>query len=366
MTKQELGGKARNRPTLEIAGPSRRLFLTGVAATICAPAVISSRRAEAAESLVFVGWGGTQQKGYDEQCLQPLAKELGITIINAYGPDLAKLKAQVTTGKVEWDIMSLTGAMAVGAQREKLLEPIDYSIVANASDLTLPKHEACLPWYLYWGGVGYDPKRHAPGKFPTTWQEFWDVRRFPGRRGLRNRADEILEVALLADGVKPKELYPLDVDRAFKSLDRIKPHVTNWIAQTPQTVTLIQSNEIDFNYVYKGRVLAAQEQKISIEIADEYPLVSTTYVAVAKGTRNKKAAMQVLNGLLRPDMQAAFVNALPGNGVVTRGAASKLSPAVLKVLPDPLSPKVAVNNDDWWADNYQKVALRFKEWLLMG
>ncbi|MSP88244.1 MAG: ABC transporter substrate-binding protein [Alphaproteobacteria bacterium] len=357
---------SRRNPTSTVQGPSRRRFLTGVAAAVSAPAIIASGKASAADSLVFVGWGGTQQKAYDQICLQPLAKEIGVTLINAYGPDLAKLKAQVTAGKVEWDIMSLTGAMALGAQREKLLEPIDYSIVTNASDLTLPKHEACLPWYLYWGGIGYDPKRHPPGKFPTTWPEFWDVKRFPGRRALRNRPDEILEVALLADGVQPKQLYPLDVDRAFRSLDRIKPHITHWIAQTQQTVSLIQSNEIDFNYVYKGRVLAAQEEGASIEIADEYPLVSTTLVAVARGTRNKKAAMQLLNGLLRPDMQAAFVNGLPGTGIVTRAAASKLSPAVLKVLPDPTSPKVAINNDDWWADNYQKVALRFKEWLLVG
>ena len=348
------------------AGASRRGFLAGMAAAVSAPAVLTSGRAAAADSLVFVGWGGTQQKIYDEVVLQPVAKELGINLINAYGPDLAKLKAQVTTGKVEWDLMSLTGAMAVGAERDKLLEPIDYSIVTNAKDLTLPQREACLPWYLYWGGIGFDPKRHAAGAFPTTWPEFWDVKKFPGRRGLRNRPDEILEVALLGDGVPAKELYPLDVNRAFKSLDRIKPHVAHWIAQTQQTVSLIQSNELDFNYIYKGRVLAAQAEGVSIEVADAHPLVNTTLVAVPKGTKNKTNAMRFLNGLLNPQMQADFANALPGTGLVTKSSAALVKPEVLKVLPDVSSPNVAVNNDDWWADNYLKVAPRFKEWLLTG
>jgi putative spermidine/putrescine transport system substrate-binding protein len=356
----------RQIPIHTSAPPSRRAFIAGAAAVLATPAILRSGSARAANSLVFVGWGGSQQKIYDEVVLQPIAKKLGIQLINAYGPDLAKLKAQVTTGKIEWDLMSLTGAMGVGAERDKLLEPIDYSIVKNAANLTLPKREGCLPWYLYWGGIGYDPKRHPPGKFPTTWAEFWDAKRFPGRRGLRNRPDEILEVALLADGVAPKQLYPLDVDRAFKALDRIKPAVAHWIAQTQQTVSLIQSNEVDFTYVYKGRVLAAQPEGVSIEIADEYPLVNTTLVACARGTRNKENAMRFLDELISPQMQADFANALPGTGLVTNNANQLVKPEVLKVLPDPNSPKVAINNDDWWADHYLKVAPRFKEWLLTG
>jgi hypothetical protein len=76
--------------------------------------------------------------------------------------------------------------------------------------------------------------------------------------------------------------------------------------------------------------------------------------------------MRFLNGLLKPQMQADFANALPGTGLVTKSSAALVKPEVLKVLPDVSSPNVAVNNDDWWADNYLKVAPRFKEWLLTG
>ena len=32
----------------------------------------------------------------------------------------------------------------------------------------------------------------------------------------------------MADGVAPDKLYPLDVDRAFKKLEEIKPNITVW------------------------------------------------------------------------------------------------------------------------------------------
>lgn len=350
---------------LNVNSTSRRQVLGGLAAIgLAAPAFV--RNARAAETLVFVGWGGSLQKSYDEHVLQPVAKKLGVQLINAYGPDLAKLKAQVMSNKLEWDLLSLTGAMALGGGRQGLFEATDYSIVTNAKNLNVAKPEFSIPWYVYWGGIAYDPKRNGPGKFPKTWAEFWDAKAFPGRRGLRNRPDETLELALLADGVAPKDLYPMDVDRAFRSLDRIKPHVAHWIAQTQQTVSLIQTNEIDFSYVYKSRVLALQESGIPMEIADEYPLVTNTYMAVGKGTKNKPLVMKFLNELLSPEMQAALVNNNSGTGPITNNAMSLIKPDIARMIPDLKSPKVAITNDDWWADNYEKITPRFKEWLLKG
>jgi hypothetical protein len=162
------------------------------------------------------------------------------------------------------------------------------------------------------------------------------------------------------------DLYPLDVERAFRLLNKIKPHVNNWIAQTPQTISLIQTNELDFTYAYKSRVLSAQESGVSMDIVDTHPLVTNTYVCVGKGTRNKTVVMRFLNELLSPEMQAAFVNYNIGNGPITNNAGPLIKPDVAKLVPDLKSPKVALTDDAWWADNYEKVAPRLKEWLLTG
>jgi putative spermidine/putrescine transport system substrate-binding protein len=76
---------------------------------------------------------------------------------------------------------------------------------------------------------------------PSGWADFWDVQKFPGKRGLRKRAEYNLEFALMADGVKAEDVYQVlgtkaGVDRAFAKLSQIKPAIQWWEAgaQPPQ------------------------------------------------------------------------------------------------------------------------------------
>lgn len=352
----------RNDPACAGRGANRRQFITGGAAAIAAPFVLSSTRALASGKLVFVSWGGSLQEAIDRTILATFAKETGIEVVSVSGPDLAKLKAQVQTGNIEWSLFEAGGPQVVGAAREGLLEKIDYSIV-DASDLFVPASEVTLPFYSYSGGIAYDPKRHGPGKFPRSWEEFWDVESFPGRRGLRTKPDETMELALLADGVLPKELYPLDVDRAFRSLERIKPYVAKWIDATPQTISLVQNNEVDFVYTYLGRVHLAQQQGISIEYVLENNLVTPSYLGVPKGAKNKDAVMQLINAFIRPDLQAAFCNEM-NYTPMKRSALQLLDPAVLAAQPDLDDDRTAIVNVEWWAENFAEVSVKFKEFLL--
>ena len=346
-------------------GPTRRdvIKTAGVvgAGVVTAPFLLS-KDALANETIVWVSYGGSTQEAQEDTIVAAFKKETGIEVIAASGPDLAKIKAQVQTGNVEWDMVNLIGSQAVAAGREGLLEKLDYSIV-DVSDLYLPALEFTAPWYAYGGGIAFDPKRHPAGKHPTTWPEFWDVEKFPGRRGLRSRPDENLEMALMADGVPAKELYPLDVDRAFASLDRIKPHVAKWIAETPQTISLLQQNEIDFVFTYSGRVEAAQRQGVSVDYVYDNNIVTPSYLCVPKGTKHLKAAMTLANYFLRPDLQAAFCNRM-GYSPVKRAATALLTPEVRAHQPDLDAPGTAITDVQWWADNFTEVNERFKEWMI--
>jgi putative spermidine/putrescine transport system substrate-binding protein len=342
-------------------GSTRRDLLVRGAA-LALPAVIIPARAFADQKLVFVSYGGTTQEAQEKTVIRAFQQETGIQVITASGPDVAKLKAQVRTGNIEWDVVNFIGSQAVSAAREGLLEKIDYSIV-DASDMFLPTKEATLPWYSYGGGIGYDPNRHPAGKHPRDWPQFWDARSFPGRRGLRSRPDENLELALMADGVPAKSLYPLDVDRAFKSLDRIKSHVAKWMAETPQTISLLQANEVDFVFTYSGRVEAAKKQGLNLAYVYESNIVTPAYMCVAKGTRNRAASMKLVNYFLRPDLQAAFCNVM-GYTPVKRAAMKLLTPEVRAQQPNLDDPTTAVTDVEWWADNFAEVNKRFKEWLI--
>ncbi|MBL8703680.1 MAG: ABC transporter substrate-binding protein [Rhodospirillales bacterium] len=341
----------------------RKLLAGGASLAAVGPFAIVPGRALGAQQIVFVGYGGANQDAYEKlQCAQ-FTKDTGIKVIMASGVDLAKLKAQVMTKNVEWDMMTMSSGLAVGAEREGLLEKVDYSVV-KWQDSIQPKREATFPFYTYWGGVAYDPKRFTADKVPKTWADFWNAGKFPGRRGLRDRADEMLEIALMADGVDPKKLFPLDIDRAFKSLDKIKPHVTKFIAQTPQTISLVQTNEIDFSYAFAGRVANAQAQGLSMEFVSAQPLIISTFVGIPKGTKNRDAAMKLMSYFAMPEMQAAYGNALPGNGPIARAAIPLLSGKAKSMLPNPDDPQTAYVDMDWWADNYAEATKRFKSWLL--
>lgn len=74
-------------------------------------------------------------------------------------------------------------------------------------------------------------RQTLPGE--PQWSDFWDVARLPGKRGLQRGARGNLEIALLADGVPPHQVYSLlstqaGVDRAFHKLDQLRPYLVWW------------------------------------------------------------------------------------------------------------------------------------------
>jgi putative spermidine/putrescine transport system substrate-binding protein len=107
--------------------PSRRSLLTslGAALSIAAPFVLRNGRAEAqSKNLVFVTWGGTYRSSVEEGLIKPFMAETGINVTVIDTPDLAKVKAQVTTGNVEWDVFDAPGAMGTGGSKEGYWEPL--------------------------------------------------------------------------------------------------------------------------------------------------------------------------------------------------------------------------------------------------
>jgi putative spermidine/putrescine transport system substrate-binding protein len=344
------------RKLLAAAGST---LLTGA---IAAPMIFTSRKAAAAGNLVVVSWGGNYHAGIEEALAKPFEKEFGVHVTLVDTPDLAKVKAQTMTNNVQWDVFDALGPMAMNGSKNGYWEPLDASLF-NTKDLTSPMLKDGVPFYSATGGICWDNAKFPDGKHPQNFAEYFDVKRFPGRRTLRNRVSETLEIALLADGVPPEKLYPLDVDRAFKALDRIKPQISNWVDQTPQTLTLVETGQVDFSYTYATRVKAAQESSKPINFSFKQNLLMNEYLVVLKNAPNKANAFKFLQFALRPDRQAALMD-LHGNTPASRAALPLMKPETRKWLSDPSNKANVVINDAWWADRYDELTLRFKEWVL--
>lgn len=316
----------------------------------------------AGKRMTLVSWGGDYRRAVQTALVDPFTKETGIDVTIVDTPDLAKVRAQVMTNNVQWDVFDAPNALGDSGAIGGLWEPLDPSLF-DRRDLVIDIKNNLLPFYLYSGGIAWDPKRYGKGKHPRNFEEYFDTRKFPGRRTFRDRPSETLEAALLADGVPPRSLYPLDVDRAFKALDRIKPHVVKWVASTPQTVTLLTTGETDFTYTYAGRVKTAQASGVSIDFSFDQTINGFEYLAVVKNAPNKAEAMKFLAFVARPDRQAAFMDIL-GYAPASKKAVSMMSPEARRWVPDLDSPNSVLMNDSWWTPNFEKLTRRFKEWTL--
>ena len=199
--------------------------LAGALSALCtAPA--------AAESLTVVSWGGSYARACQEAYLKPFARETGIRVrLEDYNGGLSQVRAQVEAGNVHWDIVDLEYADLVRGCDEGLFEILDASMLAAATDGSASENDyypdmisECGAGMLFYSTVyAYNHKR-TTGDTPASIQDFFDLERFAGRRGMRRSPLANLEFALLADGVPPEEVYavldtPEGVNRAFRKLD---------------------------------------------------------------------------------------------------------------------------------------------------
>lgn len=351
----------KNTDPLHDISANRRQVLGGISAgLLAAPVVLSSRTALAASPLVLVTFGGSWADIVKQVIADPFTKEAGIEVSIANGPDLAKAKAQVETGNLEWDILDGSGGPLLNAAKEGLFEELDTKII-DTSGLVGRATPHCMPFLIYAGGIAYDPKRIQ--KPARTFPQLFDTANFPGRIGLRTRVSETFELALLADGVEPAKLYPLDVERAFASLNKVKSRVVKWIDQTPQTISLLTSNEIDYSYTYNGRVVTAKQDGLSVEFSTDQSLLLTQYYSVLKGSTKREQAMRYIAFACRPEIQANLAKAY-ASIPVRPGVLQTLPAEVRANLPDPANPGTVLLKEEFWADNFVALDRRFKEWLL--
>jgi putative spermidine/putrescine transport system substrate-binding protein len=355
-------------PLRPLSSLPRRRFITNAAgiavAAAAGPLILTSRSATAAtQKMTMVSWGGAYREAVEKSLIEPFSKETGVQVTLIDTPDLAKVRAQVTTGNVEWDVFDAPNALGVAGANAGLWEPLDPSQF-DRDDLIIDIKNNLLPWYIFVGGIAWDPKRYAAGKYPRNFEQYFDLKAFPGRRTFRNRPSETLEAALLADGVPADKLYPLDIDRAFRALDRIKPSVAKWVDSTPQTLTLLQTGEVDFSYSYASRVRPAQASGISVDFSFDQTVNGFEYLAVVKNAPNKANAMKFLAFASRPDRQAAFMELL-GNTPASKKGIALMSADSRKWIPDMSTGRSVLMDDSWWAGNFDTISRRFKEWALV-
>ena len=337
----------------------------------------------AADSLTVVSWGGSYAKACIEGYHKPFTDATGIEIkLDDYNGGLAQVRAQVEAGTVHWDVVDVELADGVRGCNEGLFEPFDPKTLPAGADGSDAAEDyfpgmitECGANQLFYSTIYAYNADQIEGQKPSTIEDFFDLERFPGRRGMRRSPVVNLEFALMGDGVPVEDVYEvLDTDtgiqRAFRKLDSIKNEIVWWEAgaQPPQ---MLADGEVVMSTAYNGRIFNAQvvEQQPLVIVWDGQVL-DTGYLAIVSGTKNLDAARKFVTFASKPASMAAVSRyisygptRLSAQPLVSTHLASGVD--MQPHMPsNPVNLERALPNDwAWWSDNRDEMNVRFASWL---
>lgn len=344
---------------LERGEIDRRTFLTALGAMGFTAGLGGRSALAAAKEIVMVNWGGDAVKHFTTAFCEPYLKDTGVkVVIDGTGPSVGKIKAMVEAKKVTWDVCDSGSGSCAIMEKQGYLDAFDYSIV-DKTKLLRPDlaYKTGAANYFFSYVLAYDTTKFG-GNPPKSWADFFDLKKFPGKRTMRKDIQSTLEAALMADGVPLDKIYPIDVPRAFKKLKEIKKDTIFW-ASGAESQQLLRDGEVTAGCVWNTRVNAlVKDTNEKISWTWNQAVLCDGVWVVPKGNPAGKDVYKFIASTYVPERQLALFLAF-GNGPVTP-AAIAMVPADKKRF-DPAS-NAAVQlpiNPAWYGENLERVNNEF-------
>jgi putative spermidine/putrescine transport system substrate-binding protein len=354
-----------------IRGVSRRKLLAGAVglATVTSVPTVWIRRASAAGKIVVRTIGGAYEEACVKAIFEPFTKATSIEVVKVPAT-LGKVLAMFESGNIELDIVDAGELGVLSLSQKGALEKINYKgwKLTNPENIDpVFRREDMVDNILFSSVLGYNTQAFTTGKQPRSWAEFWDLKKFAGPRMLADLASGAvdLEFALLADGVPKDKLYPIDIERAFKSLDRVRPGIRKFWDTGALSAQMLTDKEVVLGSIWNGRLQAVADKGAPLAIEWNEAMLQTQYWAVLKGAKNAENAQRFIDFACQPQMQADVAKYIP-YGASNRLAYKSIPADLAARLPS--SPEHRAQgflmNGQWWADNRVKVSERWSQWLL--
>ena len=349
-----------------------KVFIAGAsaAAVVAAFPVESARSAEDPE-VIWVAGGGMSRLGHEEACLNKFEKETGIKVIYSEGrAALGQIVAQVKAGTPQFDTSKLPSSEIAAAIEGGYLEKLDYSVIDKS---TLTPNQYQHKWGDYaitfdtFGWVMFYNKEKWPGdNHPKTWADFWDAKKFPGPRGIdaRARTNGNFEAASRALGIPPDKTYPMDLDRIFKKLDELKPHVTFWYEKGAVQTQAMLRKEVDLISAWTGRGWDAVVQGAPFQIVPETHIRDFgSMMVIPKGAKHPQNASHVIGYCGTAEAQGTYASR-SYYAVSNLNAHKFIDPkvrAILSTAPEYVKTTVVID-PEWYSPRLSEIRTRWNEW----
>ncbi len=329
----------------------------------------------AQNSLNVVSWDGAYVKSQIIGFIRPWEDLTGSRVkVIEYSGGIEEIRRQVRSWNVSWDVVDLELFDATRACEEGLLETIDPDTLPPAPDGT-PAREDFISGSLTPCGVGnvvgstvVSYHRDRVARAPEQLADFFNLKDFPGRRGMRRSPQGNLEWALIADGVPREDVYRVlsteeGLDRAFAVLTQIKPSI-DWWRSGEEAIRLLETGQVAMSSVYSGRIYDAVARGEALEVLWDHQVWFYDVWGVPKNGRHTEQALDFIRFATSTESLARQANHIP-YGPVRQSSMQLVREEVRQILPTtPERLATAIELDaQWWSDNTERVNIRFQRWL---
>jgi len=331
----------------------RRDFLTLCAIAGAAPYAVAIGDAEAAaDEIVLWNWGGDAVKCHTDSFGAPFSKDSGLGFkIDTSGPLQGKIKEMVDAGNVTADVADADAFDAIALGKSGHLEAIDYNIVNRSRVLEGFAWEHGVSIIFYGYAFMYDTEAFGDNP-PTTWADFWDTGKFPGKRSLYKWANGAIEAALMADGVAKDQVYPCDLERAIGKIKEIKDDTFFW-GSGSEAQQMIVNGEVSMGMVWLNRAKIVEEDtngryRLNMNQAIAMP---GAYIVPKGNPAGRENVMKFIASCQNPERQISLFQC-HGMTPSNPEAFGKI-PEDLKrfaVTSEENLSKVLLNDPVWWAE----------------
>lgn len=253
---------------------------------------------------VFAQYGGAVQDARQAVYFTPFEKATGTKVVSPLGSSAKFVAQSKQSGKAQWDTIDAGGLTGITLADQGVLA----TLPGNApNDLVDEKYQKYFAGgYSFSVVQAYKPETFKGSK-PESWADFWDVDRFPGKRGWpKSTVDGTLEAALLADGVPPDQIYPIDIDRAVAKLQELRPHLSFYDSYD-QGLQALQQGAVALLETTNGRAYGLQASGVPVTVVwNEAILYPWTAMPVLKNAPQLDATFDLIEWMADGKRQAEF------------------------------------------------------------
>ncbi|MBB2161267.1 extracellular solute-binding protein [Gluconacetobacter sacchari] len=290
-------------------------------------------------ALVVNGLGGALGAAQDKAFFRPFAAQMRVGILRYVWNGDPRPSGGRKAGGRAWAVALMEDSTARAACMQGLLLRLGGAPgSADACGVPALREGIALAW--------------DRGRVPAAphWSDFWNVVRYPGKRGLRKDPRSTLEIALMADGVAPADIYavlatPEGVARAFRKLSQLRPYIVWWTSPA-ESARIIGNGSVLMTSAAGGEVTAAVAGQRDVGLQWEQSLDDGLSWGVAPdldhATRDR--ARSLLHFMAQPEQTARFA-------------------ALYHAGPDDVAVQPLPMNAVFWQEHLPDLSRRFADWL---